>query len=209
MMCYRVSSFVDKKFQTFINVPWWYLVFYSCDWSVYDTKIKEQVGVCPVLQDQPKPFFKYISPEQVPVQYAGLSVDPCDCNPDFSLDDPAPEVIVKPGTKQTVEIIFYEKCEIVWEIREIGWEVSYKAEFVPEEKDAYAVVVQKPRTLELFLKHFTNNVVFWYAYVFVYVRVCTFYNIRSFCVVYTMELSATFALVVIWGQYVVNDLKIL
>ena len=52
--------------------------------------------------------YRYISPEQVPVQYGGLSVDPCDCNPDFSLDDPASEVTVKPGTKPTVEIIIYE-----------------------------------------------------------------------------------------------------
>ena len=52
--------------------------------------------------------YRYISPEQVPVQYGGLSVDPCDCNPDFALDDPASEVTVKPGTKQTVEIIIYE-----------------------------------------------------------------------------------------------------
>ena len=41
-----------------------------------------------------------------------------------------------------------QKCEIVWEIRVIGWEVSYKAEFVPEEKDAYTVVVQKPRKMK-------------------------------------------------------------
>lgn len=52
--------------------------------------------------------YRYISPEQVPVQYGGLSVDPCDCNPDFSLDDAASEITVKPGTKQTVEIIIYE-----------------------------------------------------------------------------------------------------
>jgi len=52
--------------------------------------------------------YRYISPEQVPVQYGGLSVDPCDCNPDFSLEDSASEITVKPGTKQTVEIIIYE-----------------------------------------------------------------------------------------------------
>ncbi|KAG2313151.1 hypothetical protein Bca52824_024708 [Brassica carinata] len=34
------------------------------------------------------------------------------------------------------------------EIRVIGCEVSYKAEFMPEEKDAYRLVVQKPRKMK-------------------------------------------------------------
>jgi hypothetical protein len=53
-------------------------------------------------------LYRYISPEQVPVQYGGLSVDFCDCNPDFSISDPTTEIPVKPTTKQTVEIAIYE-----------------------------------------------------------------------------------------------------
>lgn len=52
--------------------------------------------------------YRYISPEQVPVQYGGLSVDFCDCNPDFSMSDPTTEIPIKPNTKQTVEIAIYE-----------------------------------------------------------------------------------------------------
>ena len=44
----------------------------------------------------------------MPIQYGGLSVDYCDCNPEFSDADPATELTVKPGTKQTVEITIYE-----------------------------------------------------------------------------------------------------
>lgn len=51
---------------------------------------------------------RYVSPEQVPVQYGGLSVDYCDCNPDFTIADPVTELIVKPATKQNVEIIISE-----------------------------------------------------------------------------------------------------
>lgn len=51
---------------------------------------------------------RYISPEQVPIQYGGLSVDFCDCNPDFSMSDPVTEIPLKPNTKQTVEIAIYE-----------------------------------------------------------------------------------------------------
>lgn len=49
--------------------------------------------------------------------------------------------------KSDFKFLLVQKCELVWEIRVIGWEVSYKAEFVPEEKDAYTVVVQKPRKM--------------------------------------------------------------
>lgn len=52
--------------------------------------------------------YRYISPEHVPVQYGGLSVDNCDCNSDFTHDDIATEITIKPTTKQTVEIIIYE-----------------------------------------------------------------------------------------------------
>ena len=42
------------------------------------------------------------------IQYGGLSVDYCDCNPEFTIADPATDITVKPATKQTVEIIIYE-----------------------------------------------------------------------------------------------------
>jgi len=79
----------------------------------------------------------------VPIQYGGLSVDFCDCNPDFSMSDPVTEIPLKPNTKQTVEIAIYEKCIIVWELRVVGWEVSYSAEFKPDAKDGYIIIIQK------------------------------------------------------------------
>lgn len=51
---------------------------------------------------------RYIAPEQVPIQYGGLSVDFCDCNPAFTNNDPASEITIKPATKQTVEILVNE-----------------------------------------------------------------------------------------------------
>ncbi|KAF5803862.1 putative CRAL-TRIO lipid binding domain-containing protein [Helianthus annuus] len=53
-------------------------------------------------------LFKYVGPEHVPIQYGGLSVDYCDCNPEFTIDDPAAVVTVKPATKQPLEIIVNE-----------------------------------------------------------------------------------------------------
>ena len=42
------------------------------------------------------------------MQYGGLSVDYCECNPDFTVDDAATEINVKSATKQFVEIICSE-----------------------------------------------------------------------------------------------------
>lgn len=53
---------------------------------------------------------RYVTPEQVPTQYGGLSVDFCECNPEFTVDDPATEITIKPATKQIVEIIVNEVC---------------------------------------------------------------------------------------------------
>lgn len=46
----------------------------------------------------------------MPTQYGGLSVDLCECNPEFSMDDPVTEITVKPATKQIVEITVNEVC---------------------------------------------------------------------------------------------------
>ncbi|GMI90555.1 hypothetical protein like AT1G72160 [Hibiscus trionum] len=134
-------EFVAK--QVFINVPWWYLAFYTMI-SPFMTQRTKSKFVIALPAKSAETLFKYIPPEQVPIQYGGLSVDYCDCNPEFSDDDPATEMTVKPGTKQTVEITIFEKCVLVWEIRVVGWEVSYGAEFVPNPKDSYAVIIQKP-----------------------------------------------------------------
>ncbi|ESQ38651.1 hypothetical protein EUTSA_v10028522mg [Eutrema salsugineum] len=137
-------EFVSK--QIFINVPWWYLAFYRII-SPFMTQRSKSKLVFAGPSRSAETLFKYISPEHVPVQYGGLSVDNCDCISDFTHDDTATEITIKPTTKQTVEIIVYEKCTIVWEIRVVGWEVLYGAEFVPENKGGYTVIIQKPRKM--------------------------------------------------------------
>ncbi|WCJ44209.1 Sec14p-like phosphatidylinositol transfer family protein [Euphorbia peplus] len=137
-------EFVAK--QVFINVPWWYLASYTMI-SPFMTQRTKSKFVFAGPSKSAETLFKYISAEQVPIQYGGLSVDYCDCNPEFTLADPATEITLKPATKQTVEIIIYEKCIIIWEIRVVGWEVSYGAEFAPDDKDAYTVIIQKPTKL--------------------------------------------------------------
>jgi len=137
-------EFVAK--QVFINVPWWYLAFYTMI-SPFLTQRTKSKFVFAGPTKTAETLFKYITPEQVPTQYGGLSVDFCECNPEFTVDDPATELTVKPATKQTVEIIVNEKCTLVWELRVVGWEVSYSAEYVPNTEHGYTVVIQKARKM--------------------------------------------------------------
>ncbi|KAM1331881.1 hypothetical protein ACFX2I_044319 [Malus domestica] len=133
-------EFVAK--QVFINAPWWYLAFYTMISPFLTPRTKSKFVVASPAKTA-ETLFKYISPEHVPIQYGGLSVDYCDCNPEFTIADPVADVTIKPATKQTVEIIIYEKCTIVWELRVVGWEVSYGAEFVPEAENGYTIIIQK------------------------------------------------------------------
>ncbi|XP_050375887.1 patellin-3 [Argentina anserina] len=134
-------EFVAK--QVFINAPWWYLAFYTLI-SPFLTQRTKSKFVFAGPAKSADTLFRYISAEHVPIQYGGLSVDYCECNPEFTIADPVAEVTIKPGTKKTVEIIIYEKCTIVWELRVVGWEVNYGAEFVPDSQGAYTLIIQKP-----------------------------------------------------------------
>ncbi|PIN12509.1 Phosphatidylinositol transfer protein SEC14 [Handroanthus impetiginosus] len=135
-------EFVAK--QVFINVPWWYLAFYTMI-SPFLTQRTKSKFVFAGPARTAETLFKYILPEQVPTQYGGLSVDFCECNPEFTVDDPATEITVKPATKQTVEITVNEKCTLVWELRVVGWEVSYSAEYIPQR--GYTILIEKTRKM--------------------------------------------------------------
>lgn len=40
-----------------------------------------------------------------------------------------------------------QKCTLVWELRVVGWEVSYGAEYVPKNERGYTVIIQKTRRM--------------------------------------------------------------
>lgn len=40
-----------------------------------------------------------------------------------------------------------QTCLLTWEVRVVGWEVSYGAEFVPSAEEGYTVIIQKARKM--------------------------------------------------------------
>ncbi|KAG1331106.1 patellin-3 [Cocos nucifera] len=129
--------------QIFINVPWWYLAFNRMI-SPFFTQRSKSKFVFAGPSKTAETLFKYIAPEQVPVQYGGLSKEK---DPDFTSADAVTEITIKPSTKQVIEIPVTEKCLLVWELRVLGWDVIYGAEFVPSSEDGYTIIVQKARKL--------------------------------------------------------------
>lgn len=132
-------EFVAK--QVFINVPWWYLAFNRMI-SPFLTQRTKSKFVFAGPSRSADTLFKYITPEQVPVQYGGLSREG---EQEFTTADAITEVIIKPSTKHTVEFPASESCHLVWEVRVVGWDVCYGAEFLPAAEDGYTVIVHKTR----------------------------------------------------------------
>ncbi|KAK4391269.1 Patellin-3 [Sesamum angolense] len=91
---------------------------------------------------------RYISPENLPIQYGGLNGRyPHIRNPEFTADDVATEIIIKPLTQQTVEIFLHQGCIISWELRVLDWGVSYSATFLPGAKHPYTIILDKKKKM--------------------------------------------------------------
>ncbi|RWV90729.1 hypothetical protein BHE74_00029258 [Ensete ventricosum] len=131
---------------------------------------KELRQALDLLQDN---YPEFAAKQQVPVQFGGLSKEN---DTDFSTADAVIETTIKPSTKQAIQIpvtevgkFFFsfplpnhltfrlccgldrtatlQSCILVWELRVLGWDVNYGAEFVPSAEDGYTVIVQKSRKM--------------------------------------------------------------
>jgi hypothetical protein len=129
--------------QVFVNVPWWYLAFNRMISPFLTLRTKSKF-VFAGPSKSAETLFKYIAPEHVPVQYGGLSREG---EQEFTISDAVTEFTVKPAAKHIIEIPVSESGLLVWEIRVVGWDVNYGAEFVPTAEDQYTVIVQKARKI--------------------------------------------------------------
>ncbi|XP_019417293.1 PREDICTED: patellin-3-like isoform X1 [Lupinus angustifolius] len=130
-------EFVAK--QVFINVPWWYLAVNRMI-SPFLTQRTKSKFVFAGPSKSAETLLRYIAPEQLPVKYGGLSKDG-----EFGITDTVTEITVKPASKHNVEFPVTENCQLSWELRVIGWDISYGAEFVPSTEGSYTVIIQKDR----------------------------------------------------------------
>ncbi|XP_057983081.1 patellin-6 [Malania oleifera] len=128
----------------FINVPWYFSVLYSM-FSPFLTQRTKSKFVISKEGNVAETLYKFIRPEDVPVQYGGLS-RPSDLQ--HGPAKPASEFTVKGGEKVNIQIEGIEAgATITWDIVVGGWDLEYGAEFVPTEDGSYTIAVEKPRKM--------------------------------------------------------------
>ncbi|CAO2820183.1 unnamed protein product [Amaranthus hypochondriacus] len=128
----------------FINVPWYFSLVYSI-FSPFLTQRTKSKFVIAKESNVAETLYKFISPEDVPVQYGGLS-RPGDLQNGPA--KPASEFTVKGGEKVNIQIEGIEAgATIIWDLVVGGWDLEYSAEFIPNAKDSYVLAVEKPKKL--------------------------------------------------------------
>ncbi|CAN6887184.1 unnamed protein product [Brassica oleracea] len=135
-------EFVAKEL--FINVPWWYIPYYKTFGNIIISPRTRSKMVLAGPSKTAETIFKYVAPEVVPVKYGGLSKE----SP-FTVEDGVTEAVVKSSAKHTIELPASEGSTLSWELRVLGADVSYGAQFEPTNEASYTVIVSKNRKIGL------------------------------------------------------------
>lgn len=131
--------------QIVLNIPWYFPALYAMFRRLFTPRQEGKI-----LLSRPgkstETLFKYISPDQVPIKYGGLS-RPGDKEFEGT-DAPVTQTIIKPGEKRTIDLPIDEGgSTLVWDISVVGWDVVYGEEFIPSDEKGYTVIVQKTKKL--------------------------------------------------------------
>lgn len=128
----------------FINVPWYFSMLYSM-FSPFLTQRTKSKFVIAREGNVAETLYKFIRPENVPVQYGGLS-RPDDLRTGPA--KPASEFTVKGGEKVNLEVDGIEDgATITWDMVVGGWDLDYSAEFVPSAQGSYTIAIEKTRRI--------------------------------------------------------------
>ncbi|KAF5205480.1 Patellin-4 [Thalictrum thalictroides] len=141
----------------FINVPFWYYAFNAL-LSPFLTQRTKSKFVFARPANVSETLLKYIPANEIPTKYGGLKRDN---DTEFSTEE-VTELVLKAGTTETIEIPAPEVgVTIVWDVSVLGWEVTYKEEFVPTDEGSYTIIVQKAKKMayseEPIRNSFRNN----------------------------------------------------
>ncbi|XP_010477513.1 PREDICTED: patellin-2-like [Camelina sativa] len=130
--------------ELFINVPWWYIPYYKTFGTIITSPRTRSKMVLSGPSKSAETIFKYVAPEVVPVKYGGLSKE----SP-FAVEDGVTEAVVKSTSKYTIDLPATEGSTLSWELRVLGADVSYGAQFEPSNETSYTVIVSKNRKIGL------------------------------------------------------------
>ncbi|KAE9599194.1 hypothetical protein Lal_00043860 [Lupinus albus] len=128
-----------------INAPFWYYAINALS-SPFLTQRAKSKFVVSHPSKVIETLLKYIPIEEIPIQYGGFKREN---DFEFSAEDGAvSELTLKAGSTATVEIPALEVGNtLCWDLTVLGWEVSYKEEFVPTDEGSYTIIVQKEKKI--------------------------------------------------------------
>lgn len=127
-----------------INVPFWYYAYHTLSTRMLSQKMRNKF-VFARPSRVAKTLLKFIAPESIPIQYGGLKREN---DEEFSHEDQISEVTVKGGAEETIDITVTEPgVTVVWDITAIGWDVTYKEEFIPDDEGSYKIVIQAEKKM--------------------------------------------------------------
>ncbi|KAI9116194.1 hypothetical protein K1719_013124 [Acacia pycnantha] len=128
----------------FVNVPWYFSMLYSM-FSPFLTQRTKSKFVISKEGNAAETLYKFVRPEDIPVQYGGLN-RPSDSQ--NGPPKPASEFTVKGGEKVNIQIEGIEGgATITWDMVVGGWDLEYSAEFVPSAQGSYSIAVEKARKI--------------------------------------------------------------
>ncbi|XP_010262495.1 PREDICTED: patellin-4-like [Nelumbo nucifera] len=129
----------------FVNVPFWYYAYHKLLFRyrvAKKTRGKNLQARCPRVA---KTLLKLMDAENIPVHYGGLQRDDDD---EFSPEDGVSELIVKSGAVESIQIPAEAGVTLVWDLMVVGWDVTYKEEFIPHDECSYRVLIRQTKKLE-------------------------------------------------------------
>ncbi|OVA05129.1 Cellular retinaldehyde binding/alpha-tocopherol transport [Macleaya cordata] len=129
----------------FVNVPFWYYAF-NAVLSPFLTQRTKSKFVFARPAKVTETLLRYIPAEQIPLRYGGMKREN---DSEFSTEETTvSELTVKAGSTESIEIPAPEVgTTLVWDLIVLGWEVSYKEEFVPTDEGSYTIIVQKAKKM--------------------------------------------------------------
>ncbi|XVF32390.1 hypothetical protein REPUB_Repub17cG0078100 [Reevesia pubescens] len=125
-----------------INVPLWYYVSH-----VLPSRLKTQRSKSKLVfarpGEVPETLLKFISPENLPVEYGGLKREN---DKEFFSDDKVLELQIRANASESIQIPAPEAgVTIIWDLTVVGWDIYYKEEFVPDDEGSYKVLIQQEK----------------------------------------------------------------
>ncbi|KAJ0111381.1 hypothetical protein Patl1_01774 [Pistacia atlantica] len=124
-----------------INVPFWCYVCHTMS-STFKTRRHRTKFVYTTPSNATKTLLKFIGPEHLPVEYGGLNRK----DEEFFPEDKASELIVKKNSVGIIQIPVHEtRVTMIWDLTVVGWDVSYREEFIPDDEGSYRVLLHEGR----------------------------------------------------------------